>query len=323
LGTNQGLKKLKSVLLGLFKLLPLAALGYIIYGFFTIDVDFSLLYSDPLMTAFLAVVVILYTFSVFLTAGNFSYVLSHISGVAVPLREIVQVYITANLYKYLPGNVLHYVGRNSLASAYDIPQKDIAFTSLFEVIINSALVALLSLMLGWSYAAAAASALWNQSSLLFSLLGAVAIAAAVGGVSFLLLHSRARAFARRMFSTAMTRMWAFTMGVFSFNFFINGFSYFLILSVATGGWDWTSLMAVLAAYNIAWLAGFVTPGAPGGIGVKEFVLVFLLGTLYPEGILLLSVVLHRLGLILSDVLAFAFKKLAGTSQRSGGQSLSS
>ena len=36
------------------------------------------------------------------------------------------------------------------------------------------------------------------------------------------------------------------------------------------------LTVIIAANAVAWVAGFVTPGAPGGIGVREFVLVMLL-----------------------------------------------
>jgi hypothetical protein len=42
--------------------------------------------------------------------------------------------------------------------------------------------------------------------------------------------------------------------------------------------NWATGFIVMGSYVIAWLAGFVTPGAPAGIGVREAVLVILLAT---------------------------------------------
>jgi uncharacterized membrane protein YbhN (UPF0104 family) len=59
------------------------------------------------------------------------------------------------------------------------------------------------------------------------------------------------------------------------------------------------------AYVVAWLAGLVTPGAPAGVGVREMVLIFLLGHAIPETELLPAVVVSRLVTVAGDVLFFA------------------
>jgi hypothetical protein len=58
------------------------------------------------------------------------------------------------------------------------------------------------------------------------------------------------------------------------------------------------------AYVVAWLVGLVTPGAPAGVGVREMVLIFLLGHAIPETELLPAVVVSRLVTVAGDVLLF-------------------
>jgi len=59
------------------------------------------------------------------------------------------------------------------------------------------------------------------------------------------------------------------------------------------------------AYVIAWLAGLVTPGAPAGIGVREAVLLFLLGNVLPHADLLLAVLIGRMVTVFGDTIYFA------------------
>jgi hypothetical protein len=62
-------------------------------------------------------------------------------------------------------------------------------------------------------------------------------------------------------------------------------------------------MAIIS-FIIAWLCGLVVIGAPGGIGVREVVLFFLLKRTIPEADLIIIVVLHRFCTITTDILSF-------------------
>ena len=74
-----------------------------------------------------------------------------------------------------------------------------------------------------------------------------------------------------------------------------------------------------SANSLSWLAGYIVPGAPGGIGIREVVLVWLLETECLPEIVILAAVLLRVCVILGDFLSFlgavfmdAFKKRKGT-----------
>jgi len=58
----------------------------------------------------------------------------------------------------------------------------------------------------------------------------------------------------------------------------------------------------LAGFALAWTAGLVVPGAPGGLGVFEAVLLLRLGTALPEAPLLAVALSYRLVATLSDLM---------------------
>jgi len=70
------------------------------------------------------------------------------------------------------------------------------------------------------------------------------------------------------------------------------------------------LVLIVGVFAIAWLAGFVVPGAPGGLGVREAILVAGLSPVYGEPTALALTVASRLCFIVGDGLAFVLGLLA-------------
>ncbi|MFM8966531.1 MAG: lysylphosphatidylglycerol synthase domain-containing protein, partial [Vulcanococcus sp.] len=66
-------------------------------------------------------------------------------------------------------------------------------------------------------------------------------------------------------------------------------------SLGWGGW--------LAGFAMAWTAGLVVPGAPGGLGVFEAVLLLRLTAVVPEAPLLAVAISYRLVTAAADLLA--------------------
>ncbi len=65
----------------------------------------------------------------------------------------------------------------------------------------------------------------------------------------------------------------------------------------------------LAGFALAWTAGLVVPGAPGGLGVFEAVLLLRMGVALPEAPLLAVALSYRLIVTLTDLLAAALVAL--------------
>ena len=68
----------------------------------------------------------------------------------------------------------------------------------------------------------------------------------------------------------------------------------LSFALGWGGW--------LAGFALAWTAGLVVPGAPGGLGVFEAVLLLRLAAVVPEAPLLAVVISYRLVSALADLI---------------------
>ena len=71
-------------------------------------------------------------------------------------------------------------------------------------------------------------------------------------------------------------------------------------SLGWGGW--------LAGFALAWTAGLVVPGAPGGLGVFEAVLLLRLTAVVPEAPLLAVAIGYRLVTATADLLAAAMAR---------------
>ena len=61
---------------------------------------------------------------------------------------------------------------------------------------------------------------------------------------------------------------------------------------------------VTSTYVIAWVLGYIVPGASGGIGIREMALLLLLGPLLGDGLVLSLAMIHRLITIIGDFLGY-------------------
>ena len=59
---------------------------------------------------------------------------------------------------------------------------------------------------------------------------------------------------------------------------------------------------ILSSFSTAWICGFVIPGSPGGIGVREAILTMLLEDLVDGPKLVFLIIAHRLVSIIGDFL---------------------
>lgn len=95
-----------------------------------------------------------------------------------------------------------------------------------------------------------------------------------------------------------------------------------VMSLAAMGWMADSfartafhvpqsyILTTIGIYALAWVAGFLTPGAPAGIGIREVILAAAFTQLYGESIALGITLSLRAVTMAGDVLAFLIGSLA-------------
>ncbi|MCI5218992.1 MAG: hypothetical protein D3914_07335 [Candidatus Electrothrix sp. LOE2] len=74
---------------------------------------------------------------------------------------------------------------------------------------------------------------------------------------------------------------------------------------------------VLTAFSVSWIAGFLTPGSPGGIGVREAAFVASLSSFIEERHALVIAIVMRIITSGGDVAFFLMTKIHGNGRQAG------
>lgn len=164
-------------------------------------------------------------------------------------RRWAGLFFQAQLGKYVPGTVWQYAGRTALSSAVGIPVRAVALSLPIELFaVGLAAAAMAPLLLGW----------W----------GVVVVVGLVGAVAAAERRSWTSA---RPLVNAGTRAWLYYVCAWP----LIGLGFWLCARSLAAARAF-EIPAYVGAYGVAWLAGLVAIYAPGGIGVREAVLVALL-----------------------------------------------
>lgn len=194
------------------------------------------------------------------------------------------IYGVSQLGKYIPGNVFHLAGRQTLSMAERLPGGKVLRSMIWEL----AILAGAGLGVFWppfvaQYFFPSLNLLWLFGIFAFC---CVAMPYAVGRVLNKILRS----------AYLWSILYLCSMGLF-FSVMLS-----LVSSVEISP---VNLIFAGTAYVAAWFVGLVTPGAPAGLGVREAAILLLTQDIpIPEADLLLAVLLGRILTILGDFLFF-------------------
>ena len=297
----------KSKIIGI--IFMLVSLGFILREVLRLDIS-ALRIEHPLQAAFYIFLFLCLTVvSVILAVFAWRNILTAIDGEQPAFEEVFKVYVKANVAKYLPGNVLHYAGRNILGSRLGWKHSDILLSSFLEVImiLISAAVFLMIFAYGQFVdvmADAMRNAVDNPIIAVLILLGIVII---LGGILFI-YYKRRDIFdkLRLLFTARFLKVLLINFCLYTGTFLILGLVLTFIFSgiFQIGKPGASEVLLIISASVLSWFAGFITPGAPGGLGVREAVLILMLSPIYGREYTLAAALIHRLISILGDAAAF-------------------
>jgi len=204
-------------------------------------------------------------------------------------RNWMGLFFQAQLGKYIPGSVWQYAGRAAIARANEIPVRAVAVSLPVEFVASSlAGGAMAAFLLGW----------WGAA-----IIGAVAL--------FLIVGERVVAHSGRPVARAIVRATVLYLPAW----ILLGASFWLcargLLAVPA-----QDLAFYVGAFAVAFLAGLLAVYAPGGLGVREAVLVALLSGRLGAANALVVAAASRLILIFADVV---LASVATTAMRRHGR----
>jgi uncharacterized membrane protein YbhN (UPF0104 family) len=227
--------------------------------------------------------------------------------------KVVQVLAISQIGKYLPGNVGQFIGRVGLGKDAGITVGASAGTILVETLWN------LAICTGLALSAVVFYIETNQGSPLLDLdlhhLSLAFLALVVA--PWVAIHVLNRFFPRlsrklsagHLMAQPSARSALAAVLIYATNFLVLGSMVHLHSHGIFEVHD-VDGTAIVLLFSAAWIVGYVMPGAPGGLGVREAMIVLLLTPIVGPGVAIGLSVTTRLASVIGDGIAFGLGLLS-------------
>ena len=292
---------------------------FVLYVLVRTDFHFSNVFSwrNFLLACFFGIVI--KTVTVFLSGSAWAAWLSFFASKRCSRKEALRVYAKANLGKYMPGNVMHYVERNLFAGKLAMSQKKVAASSICEV----ATLVFTAFLMGIVFACPAIKNVVARQAVLKKglMFGCVVVGILILAVMVFVSFNRNKYGQERPFVwekcekckpfvQTMLRCMLLYVAVLTG----LGIIFVLLYCYQGGQLSLGQAFSMIASYTAAWAVGFVVPGAPGGIGVRELALITLLENSIGTDVVVTLGVWHRLITVIGDLTAYVVAIWIGKSR---------
>jgi glycosyltransferase 2 family protein len=267
------------------------------------------LIKNPLATAgYVAVTAVGFALIVYISSFAWKQILQFLYGKKIAYSEIRDVYVKSNIAKYLPGGLMHFAGRNVLGKKLGFSQIDMALSTIIEVIALMITACLWSFVLAYqSVGQAIVSVAGKYSPWLFVSLAAIVISVIITGIVYTYKKGFLQKY-RKLFSLGFLRLFVMLFFIYSLTMLIPGTFLVLMYKALGATLPLHLVILVIAGYMISWVLGYVVP-IPGGIGVREAALIFMLSIPCGEQYTAVAIILHRIASIFGDTIAFFFEMI--------------
>ena len=286
-------------------LLVLGSFAFLFYLLSTLDFStLKPLFSPswiPIMISFS----VLFSFLYFMMAEGWRRLLALVSRRRLDKR-VIATYLKTVIYKYAPGNVFHFLGRHSLTKTHGLSHKSIAFANGVEILMQlfsvGSLIMIGVIFFDFSLDFGKYFELSKNKILLAFLLLFVVVF-----VVLLKKEYRQVLFQKESFWVLLR------VFVYQLFFLLGSTSTLVLVYVVLLDVPFTFVMYLhtIFAASIAWLLGFIVPGAPGGVGIREAILVLLLPAIMmvSSELVLAGALIYRVITILGEGLTYIWAKL--------------
>lgn len=270
-----------------------------------------------------ALLIVVYAFAIPVTGLAWSWLLRML-GQRAKFGEMTTILAVTQFGKYLPGNVAQHIGRIALARSAKIGLPAIVLSISYETLLSVVACAhLTALTFLWTLPAAMAD--WKIVQHRQTLLALITIAVLA---AFFIVPRLATLIANRRAASAgivddmapiLKIRWSVIVACYVFyvlNFCLTGAGLWIVSHALVGpGQTGPTLLFMTGAFASTWILGFLAPGAPAGLGVRESVLaVWLTGVMHPSQAIALILVL-RVATTLGDLANFVVGSLLMSQQR--------
>ena len=289
-------------------ILTLAAFVFLIRQLLNLDIDYSIIFSTRNII-FILIGAFAYSVHIFFVGVSWKKLIHVTTGERIAFANVVWVWCRSNMLKYVPGNVFQYVGRNQIATTYNLSHIKIGLSTLMDVLLNLLGVFFVGVIFYYQGLRIWLASLMEDRVIAFVLF--MLLVLATGGVVIGILFRKNKASKIQQIRNMITKvnirslLWCF--GYYAFWAVYTGYIFIFILIYTVGmSLSIQEQIMLLGAFLISWIIGFIMPGSPGGIGVREAVLTLIVGSQFSMEAVLLGIVIYRFINIIGDLLGLLF-----------------
>jgi glycosyltransferase 2 family protein len=227
-------------------------------------------------------------------------------------KTIISIYGKTQILKYIPGNLLSLPGRFILSAQAGIQKSSLIVASIYEII---------GLLMGSSLIMSIGLLITNDKNLnaLFPLSNLILLISIFSPLILSTLFLHFNFFKKfqvlRAFSRPKQRELLIPGTLYTSFFIFSGAIFSSVLLFILKEKSAIPFALAISIFSISWLVGFVTPGAPGGIGVRESLIIIMLTNYIDQPSSILIALLMRGVTIIGDILFYFISLLLEITQR--------
>ena len=225
------------------------------------------------------------------------------NAAAYPL--VFRIWAMSNVARYLPGNVFHYASRAALAQRAGFPIGAVVTSMTLEAffVCLAPLVLVLLGVLTNSLRFASVGQVVGQVTLVHYVV-AIGVLVCGGAAAAYFFPGVWNRISRNIAGVGIAALTAALVG-YLITFLVMGTASMALLDAFWNVDQAIGWYELSCGYALAFLLGYIVPGAPGGIGIREGIMVALFSAAIGAGPVLGLAVLLRLASIVGDVISFA------------------
>ena len=215
------------------------------------------------------------------------------------------VYNKTQIAKYLPGNVMNFVGRQIVAKTFHFKQFSVLIATVTEI--SSLVMATLMLSLFGIIFLEVNINFIQQYEWIFYVFIVMSLVVFIGSI-FIRRSPYFFEKLQKYFTGIPKNFLKLFMGICTVHvgyFLAMGIVFsllsILILGMKTDKEIWVTL---ILGYSFSWLIGFIAPGVPGGIGIREMGLTAILSTVASSAEALTIALFFRIVTVFGDLFSF-------------------
>ena len=281
------------------------AVIFIGYKLYHMEIDYKTIFQGD-NVAKLLLLSLLYGLSILVLCIPWKCLVTILTGQKIEFHEAAFIWNKANIMKYIPGNIFQYVARNEIAEIKGISHITVAFATMLDVVINLAGVLLIAAIFYWQgiWKGIEFIRQYGEYRIVILLLVLAVIVIYIFRKKIVEILNRIRKLTIKqiykcILSGAFYSIWAICASIIFLLILI------WILDADLGS---QNLLVIAGAFLLSWIIGFILPGVPGGIGVREAAIAMLLYSngAVREEVILSGIVTYRIVNIIGDLWGVVF-----------------